>query len=201
MSKSSRIPVDRTYISAGSINYDAQIYDISNVASPKLLYDWTIEHPELHKGIGAMDGKYFKINGRYYYAQSYQFMQGSPDADLGAVIFNVTSLPDTSKVKVVARIRYPQAPGGFHNTFAYKHSDGRVIYFATIGDSKALMYDLDKVVTDTNPSTWLIGAVPNPTPLKQIMAGGYHDFYVAYDPGTHQDKFYGAGLAAIRCGT
>jgi len=178
----------------GLMNYDAQIYDISNPGRPKLLYDWTIEHPELHKGIGAMDGKYFKINGHYYYAQSYQFMQGSPDADLRAVILDVTGLPDTSKVKVVARIRYPQAPGGFHNSFAYKHSDGRVLYFATVSETRALIYDLDKVVSDTNSSTWLIGSVPNPTPLKQIMAGGYHDFYVAYDPATHQDKFYGAGL-------
>ena len=71
----------------GFMNYDTQIYDISNTARPKLIYDWTIEHPELHRGIGAMDGKYFKINGKYYYAQSFQFMQGSPDADLGAVDF------------------------------------------------------------------------------------------------------------------
>src|SRR5678815_1032649 len=74
------------------------------------------------------------IRDRYYYVQSLQFMQGGPDADLGAVIFDVTGLPDGHKVKEVARIRYPDAPGG------------------------------------------------------------YHDFYVGYDPGTHQDKFYGAGL-------
>ena len=48
---------------------------------------------------------------KYYYAQSFQFMQGSPDADLGAVIFDVTGLPDSSKVKVVARIRYPAVAG------------------------------------------------------------------------------------------
>ena len=107
-------------------------------SAPKKIYDWTIENPELHRGIGAMDGKYFKIGNKYYYAQSFQFMQGSPDADLGAVIFDVTGLPDPSKVKVVARIRYPASPGGFHNTFAYKHSDGRALYFATIGQSKAL---------------------------------------------------------------
>ena len=41
-----------------------------------------------------MDGKYFKVNGRYYFAQSFQFQQGSPDADLGAVILDVTGLPD-----------------------------------------------------------------------------------------------------------
>jgi hypothetical protein len=181
------------YIS-GFVNFDAQIYDIGNPAAPRKIFDWTIENPELHRGIGAMDGKYFKIGSRYYYAQSFQFMQGSPDADLGAVIFDVTGLPDSSKVKVVARIRYPASPGGFHNTFAYKHSDGSVLYFATINQSKALIYDLAKVVSGAPESTWLIGDVPNPTPLKQIGGGGYHDFYVAYDPATKQDKFYGAGL-------
>jgi hypothetical protein len=110
------------------------------------------------------------------------------------VIFDVTGLPDASKVKVVARIRYPQSPGGFHNTFAYKHSDGRVLYFATIGQSKALIYDLAKVVSGAPESTWLVGDVPNPTPFKQIGGGGYHDFYVGYDVATHQDKFYGAAL-------
>jgi hypothetical protein len=63
---------------SGFVNFDTQIYDISNPSSPKLLLDWTIENPELHRGIGAMDGKYFKINDRYYYAQSFQFFQGSP---------------------------------------------------------------------------------------------------------------------------
>ncbi len=181
------------YVS-GFVNFDAQIYDISNTAAPKKIFDWTIENPELHRGIGAMDGKYFKIGNKYYYAQSYQFMQGSPDTDLGAVIFDVTGLPDPSKVKVVARIRYPASPGGFHNTFAYKHSDGRVLYFATINQSKALIFDLAKVVSGAPENTWLVGDVPNPTPFKQIGGGGYHDFYVGFDPATNQDKFYGAGL-------
>jgi hypothetical protein len=186
---------DRPYVYVcGFTNFDVQIYDVRDPSHPKKIYSWIIEHPELHRGIGAMDGKYFKIGSRYYYAQSFQFMQGSPDTDLGAVIFDVTGLPDASKVKVVARLRYPQAPGGFHNTFAYKHSDGRVLYFATVNEQKALVYDLDKVVSGADSSTWLIGSVPNPTPFKQIGTGSYHDFYVGYDPATHQDKFYGAGL-------
>ena len=179
---------------SGFVNFAFTIYDISNTSAPKQVFRWTIENPELHRGIGAMDGKYFKINGRYYYAQSLQFMQGSPDADLGAVIFDVTGLPDPSKVKEVARIRYPQSQGGFHNTFAYKHSDGRALYFTTVNQSKALIYDLEKVVKGADPATALIGEVPNPTPFRQIGGGGYHDFYVGYDPATQQDKFYGAGL-------
>ena len=181
------------YVS-GFTNFDMQIYDVRDPSQPKKIYSWTIENPELHRGIGAMDGKYFKIGDRYYYAQSLQFMQGSPDADLGAVILDVTGLPDASKVKEVARIHYGAAPGGFHNTFAYKHSDGRVLYFATVNQPLALIYDLAKVVSGADSSTWLIGKVPNPTPFRALGNGGYHDFYVGYDPGTHQDKFYGAGL-------
>jgi hypothetical protein len=30
--------------------------------------------------------------------------------------------------------------------------------------------------------------------MQQLGAGGYHDFYVGYDPASQQDKFYGAGL-------
>ncbi len=181
------------YVS-GFVNFDAQIYDVRDPAHPRKVVDWMIENPELHRGIGAMDGKYFKVGKQYYYVQSYQFMQGSPDADLGAIVFDVTGLPDSSKVKPVARIRYPAAPGGFHNIYAYKHSDGRVLLFATVGQSKAIMYDLGRVVSSPDTSTWYVGAVPNPTPFRQIGAGGYHDFYVGYDAGTHQDKFYGAGL-------
>lgn len=181
------------YVS-GFVNYNTKIYDITNPSNPKLLYTWTIENPELHRGIGAMDGKYFKIDGRYYYAQSLQFQQGTPDQDLGAVILDVTGLPDPSKVKEVARIRYPQAPGGFHNTFAYKHSSGRALYFTTVNAQKALIFDLGRVVKGGDPATWIIGEVPNPTPMRQLGMNGYHDFYVGYDQATGQDKFYGAGL-------
>lgn len=181
------------YVS-GFVNFDFQVYDIRDTGAPRKVFEWSIEDPELHKGIGAMDGKYFKVDGRYYYAQSLQFMQGTPDEALGAVIFDVTGLPDGSKVREVARLRYPQSPGGFHNMFAYKHSDGRALLFTTVGESKALVWNLDRIVRQQPESTWLIGAVPNPTPLRQTGMGGYHDFYVGYDPATEQDKFYGAGL-------
>jgi hypothetical protein len=81
----------------GFVNFDTQIYDVKDPAHPRKVFDWHIENPELHRGIGAMDGKYFKIGEKYYYVQSLQFMQGSPDADLGAAVFDVTGLPDSSK--------------------------------------------------------------------------------------------------------
>src|SRR5579862_5227681 len=171
--------------------------DLNNI---HVLYNWRIENPELHQGLGGMDGKYFKIKGKYYYEQSLQFQQGTPDADLGAVIADVTGLPDTSKIKIVARLRDPDHPGGFHNTFVYKHSDGRVLLFNTVNAPEAEVWDLEKVLASPNdPKAGLIGHVPVPDNAAAVSNNprmgryGYHDFYIAYDPATHQDKFYGAG--------
>ncbi len=167
------------------------LHDLNNV---KVLYRWQIENVSLHRGLGGLRAKYFKLHGRYYVAVCIQFAQGTPDADLGAIIFDVTGLPDTSKVKVVARIRAPETPGGFHNLFAYKHSDGRVLLFTTTTSNVANVYDMDKVLAgDTDHQ--LIGTVPVPPNNArgevlpgfanvQILLQGYHDFYVGYDPAT-----------------
>ncbi|MEO7962434.1 MAG: hypothetical protein ABIT38_00835, partial [Gemmatimonadaceae bacterium] len=38
---------DRPYVYlCGFVNYDVQIFDISNTASPKKLFSWSIENPE-----------------------------------------------------------------------------------------------------------------------------------------------------------
>ena len=63
----------------------------------QVLYSWNIDNAELHVGLGALRGRYFKTHGRYYYVQCFQFAQGSPDADLGAIVFDVTGLPDTTQ--------------------------------------------------------------------------------------------------------
>src|SRR5207253_9976591 len=73
-----------------------QIVDIKDPNNPKVIWRWTLDNADLTQGIGAMDGKYFKIKGRYYYVQSLQNGQGGANADLGAVVFDVTSLPDVS---------------------------------------------------------------------------------------------------------
>ena len=162
----------------------------------KLLYRWQIENAGLHKTIlGAPDGKYFKLNGRYYYIQTFQFSTGTPDGDLGAVVANVTGLPDTSKIKIVARIREPQYPGGFHNSYVYRHSDGHIYLVVTVDGPHAQVYDMAKVLAGGDPAQWKIGEIPVPTSSDNSRLGmsGYHDFYIAYDPATHQDKFYGAG--------
>ena len=61
-----------------------QVIDLSVPEEAKLIYSWFIENAELHRG-DALDGKYFKLDERYYYVQSMSFRQGGPDSDLGAV--------------------------------------------------------------------------------------------------------------------
>src|SRR5688572_9118097 len=106
------------------------IMDLKDLKKPRTIYSWRIQDAELHQGRGPMNGKYFKLKGRYYYVQGLQFGQAGPDSDVGAVVFDVTGLPDVSKVREVGRVRTEQPKGGFHNIFMYRHSDGRALLFA-----------------------------------------------------------------------
>ncbi len=171
------------------------IVDLSDPTNPRVIYRWRIEDEELHTGLGGMDVKYFKWKSRYYVVQSTQFGPG-PDTDLGAVIFDVTGLPDPSSVTEVARIREPELPGGFHNIFIYKHSDGRVLLLTTVNGGQAHMYDLGKIV-EGDAANALAGTVPVPAseasgPMPFLF---YHDLYAAWHPDTGQDRFYGGGTA------
>jgi hypothetical protein len=174
------------------------IVDLKNVSKAKQIYSWRIENPELHIGLGALRGRYFKVNGRYYYAECFQFFPGGPDSDLGLVVFDVTGLPDSSKVKEISRVKAPYAPGGFHDLFAYRHSNGQVYVFTSVaGKPWANVFDAQKMVSG-DPKNGLISQVPNPGTVDLLgggyaVVGGYHDYFVGYDPATHQDKFYGAG--------
>ncbi len=172
------------------------IIDLRDLHNVREIYHWTIENMALHlPRLGGVDGKYFKLRGRYYFALATQFQQGTPDADLGAVIADVTGLPDTSKIRIVARIKAPDAPGGFHMMFPYKHSDGHTYLFTTVIAPHANVYDLEKVLSGGDPALWKVAEVPIPDTRTTTILGlqAYHDFYIAYDPATHQDKFYGAG--------
>ena len=122
------------------------IVDLSNPSNPRVLYRWRIENQDLHVGPGGTGVKFFKWQGRYYLVQSLQFRQGGPNIDLGAVVLDVTGLPDPSMVREVARIREPEWLGGFHNIFIYEHSSGRVLLFATVSGPFAHVYDLGNVL-------------------------------------------------------
>ncbi len=177
------------------------VVDIGDPANAKVIYRWRIENVELHRGSGAMDPKTFKLDGRYYLVQSLQFNAEGADHDLGAAVFDVTGLPDTRKIKEVGRIREPETPRGFHNIFIYKHSDGRVLLFTTVSGPFANVYDMGIFVND-GPENARVARVPIPESPEMATRRaqrpgqtirGYHDMYVAYDPATGQDKFYGGG--------
>lgn len=170
------------------------IVNLSDPTRPRVIYEWRIENQELHLPNGGMDVKNFKIDGRYYVVQSLQFGQGGPDYDLGAVVLDVTGLPDPASVREVARIREPDVPGGFHNIFVYKHSDGRVLLFTTVRGADAHVYDLSRVVAGDLEHA-LVARIPIPQGAEGSAGGsrGYHDFYVGYHPDTATDRFYGGG--------
>ncbi|MFQ5678019.1 MAG: LVIVD repeat-containing protein [Gemmatimonadota bacterium] len=174
------------------------VIDISDPSSPRVIYRWRIENQELHQRTGGMDVKQFKWKRRYYVVQSLQFGQGGPDPDLGAVVLDVTGLPDPAKVKEVARIREPELPGGFHNIFVYRHSDGRVYLLSTVSGPFAHVYDLGNVVEGKARESWLAARVPVPPAAEEQgrrtgRLRGYHDFYVGFHPASGQDRFYGGG--------
>jgi hypothetical protein len=169
------------------------IISIADPENPELLYEWRIENQDLHQRTGGMDVKHFKWNDRYYLVQSLQFGQGGPNNDLGAVILDVTGLPDPSTVTEVARIHEPEMPGGFHNIFIYKHSNDRVYLFTTANAPGALVYDLGMIV-EGDLENARVGLVPVPeSTLGSGDGRGYHDFYVGYHPDTAEDRFYGGG--------
>jgi len=201
--------LDRPYVYVSRMQHPTSpagftLISVKDPAHARILYQYRISEPQLHQGFGGMEGKIFKYHGRYYYVQCFQFSQGSPDADLGAIVFDVTGLPDTAKIKEVGRIMAPNSavasgpaghcagtagcslPGGFHNVFPYRHSDGRTLLFATtLTGTYASIFDMAKFLAGA-PDQGLVGRVPVPG-----ATGRYHDFYIGYDPVTHQDKFYG----------
>ena len=188
--------MDRPYAYVGRMVYGTDgdkgmdIIDVSDPRNAKRIYSWRIEDQDLHLGTGGMDVKHFKYKGRYYVVQSLQFRQGGPNPDLGAVVLDVTGLPDTTTVKEVGRIREPDHPGGFHNIFIYKHSNGAVLLFTTVSGPFSHVYDLGRVV-EGDLDNALVAKVP--VPSSESERRGYHDMYVGYHPDSAQDRFYGGG--------
>jgi len=98
-------------------------------------------------------------------------------------------LPDPASVREVARIRSPDTPGGFHNIFIYKHSNGRVLLMTTVSGPFAHVYDLGYIV-DGFMDDALVAKIPVP---DSTARRGYHDFYAGYHPDSGEDRFYGGG--------
>jgi hypothetical protein len=175
------------------------IISLKDPTKPTIIYAWRMPGWELREGLGAVDNKYFKLKGRYYDVQALQFWQGGPQTDIGAHVIDVTGLPDTSKIIDKGFMRAPPV-ARFHNIFAYKHSDGRVLLFTTTAGEYATIYDMERFLGG-DPQQGLIGQMLGSPPFSPVGVdnggiptnlAGFHDFYIGYDPVTHQDKFYGA---------
>src|SRR5207253_1959275 len=104
-----------------TIGFD--IISIKDPGKPQVIYTWHIENQELHRGAGSLGPTYIKTHGRYYFFNGFQFQVGGPDVDLGAIVWDVTGLPDTSKIKEVAGVRVPEFPGGVGGAFVYDITD------------------------------------------------------------------------------
>ena len=156
---------------------------------PEVLYRYVVDDPDLHLGSGCVDIKYAKAAGRYYVIVSCEFSQAGPDSDLGAMVFDVTGLPDGSTVRKVAELRVPLLPGGFHNIFTYRHSNGRSLLIATTKEKDAYVYDIAQVAAGVTDPVSAI-SVPNPTATNYQT---WHDVYLGFLPDAGQDRFYGAG--------
>ena len=183
--------LDRPFVYIAQRFGAAGFYAISieDERRPRVLYRYTVDDPDLHLGSGCLDPKYAKAEGRYYLIVSCQFAQGGPDADLGAMVFDVTGLPDASTVRKVADLRVPGLPGGFHNIFTYKHSNGRSLLVATTQSKDAFVYDLAQVAAgNTDPVSAVSVPQPSATRTRQ-----WHDVYLGFLPDAAQDRFYGAG--------
>lgn len=167
------------------------VIDLSEPTKPEVIHEWRIEDQDLHTGAGAKDIKYFTWEGRYYLVLSFQFGQGGPDFDLGAVIFDVTDLPE--RLIEVARIHEPDLPGGFHNIFLYQHSNGRPLLFTTVRGDGAHVYDLGHVVSGHMDDALVSNIPVGDGPVGERGYRGYHDMYAGYHPDTDTDRFYGGG--------
>jgi hypothetical protein len=181
--------------------YQPTGFDVVSIAEPERahrVFTWELPGAEQDAGMGANGGRYFKLNNRYYFVLAFRFDEGAAHHDLGAIVFDVTGLPDASAVREVARIRGADAHGGFSNIFAYKHSDGRALLFAAAAGPHALVYDLARVVAGRADEA-LVGRVPTPDIMLEhpLYGRGYEDVFVGYHPASGQDRFYGSGAGGF----
>lgn len=168
------------------------VIDLSDPSHPEVIYRFRLEHQDLLPNRGGMDVKYFRTGGRHYVVQSFEF-GGGPFYDLGAVVFDVTDLPDPNGVREVARLELPDNPGGMHNIFIYKHSDGNIYLLATVRGDMVQVFDLRKVVSGDVENAY-VSTIPTPeTTFSADARRFYHDHYVAFHPDTGEDRFYGGG--------
>ncbi len=164
------------------------VMSLAQPDQPQILLSWDLPEGSVSEENTGRDIVYFKLRDRHYVVQAFQPDAAAAQTGPGAVVFDVTGLPDASTVKEVARIREATAAGGFHTLFAYKHSDGRALLFAT-GGGAAHVYDLERLLAQDDA---LVAQIDTPEQL-QAASTGYDALFAGFEPDTGQDRFYGGG--------
>lgn len=180
------------------------VIDVSNPRQPEVIYSWRFERNDEYEIGRGENIRHFEHEGRTYVVVPHETNPaGGVDADLCAVIFDVTGLPDTSKVREIARIREPDVVRGCIFTMPYVHSSGKLyLFLAPDGVTEDAMphikiYDVDELVAGADDWGY-VSNVPLPVdelPLKReyVQPSHYHDFYVQYDVERQRDVVYAAG--------
>jgi hypothetical protein len=189
--------MDRPFAYVAREQDGMDIIDLSDPYNAEVILRWRFEDMDVHVGSAGKDIKIFEYKGRNYVVHSVQFRQGGPDADLGAVVFDATGLPDVSTWKEVGRIQGPGEMGGFHNIYVYRHSNGRPLLISTVSGPFANVYDLGYVV-DGRLDEALVAQIPVPaSDSDRPGPRGYHDFYAGFHADSEQDRFYGGGTGGF----
>jgi len=152
--------------------------DLTDPGTPR------IHAPRSVAGTGVTgDITYFKLGDRYFLVEAFRPADGMV-SDIGAVVFDVTdpsgSFPETARIR---------RDGGLSHLFAYRHSDGRVLLFATDA-TEIHVYDMARVVTGADDGH--LASIPVPE-HRFTGEAGFDDVFAGYHPDTGQDLLYTAG--------
>lgn len=180
------------------------VLDVSDPRDPEVIHSWRFERRDQYEIGRGENIEHFVHDGRHYVAVPHETNPaGKVDADLCAVVFDVTGLPDGSTVREVARIREPDTVRGCIFVFPYEHSNGELyLFIAPDGVAEGSMphikiYEADALLSGTEDHGH-VASVPVPTeelPLKReaVQSSHYHDFFVQYDVESGRDLVYAAG--------
>ncbi len=163
------------------------IIDLTHPARPRLLTSWQLPDEAPSTEAGTTDITYFMADGRTYVIQAFQFSEGSALAEVGAVVIDVTDLPNTDGLREVARLTSPM---GFNSLFVYRHADGRTLLLAS-GGADLQVYDLN-ILIQSGPENAQVTTLETP-PQLDPKAKGFDYAFAGFHPETQQDRLYGAG--------
>ena len=172
-------------------------FDVISVKDPskaKIIYSWRIENADLHQGAGSLNPMLIKSKGRYYLTNGYPVRPAGPrrrPRRHRPRRHRPALIPPKSRSWDGSGCR--SSPGGFHEIVCLQAFQRRGP--ANRHHERAVRLHLRHgQILAGDASQGLVGKIPVPDTLPGMQFLGYHDIYVGYDPATHQDKFYGAGL-------